>query len=146
MTTTGPVIPEFSLADIDNAAGELLKKFPATRVFAFFGEMGAGKTTLIKALCRRLGVEQYVTSPTFALINEYDADKGKAKIFHFDFYRIESVSEVMDLGYEDYFYSDSICFIEWPEKVSDLLPPGTLRLSIDLTGHEKRCLSRLPAQ
>jgi tRNA threonylcarbamoyladenosine biosynthesis protein TsaE len=144
MTTTDPIIGEFGLGDIDNAAGELLRKFPGTRVFAFFGEMGAGKTTFIKAMCRRLGVEQFVTSPTFALINEYTADNGKARIFHFDFYRVESISEVMDLGYEDYFYSDSICFIEWPEKVSGLLPPGALRLSIEITAHEKRSLSKLP--
>ena len=90
--------------------------------------MGAGKTTFIKALCEELGVTDVVNSPTFAIINEYAA--GKEKIYHFDFYRINKPEEALDFGYEDYFYSGSFCFVEWPEKIADLLPQDTLKLYI----------------
>ena len=138
------IVPGFDLGNIDDAAGQLLASFPEARIFAFYGEMGAGKTTFIKAVCRHFGVDQFVTSPTFALVNEYrDNEKGKS-FFHFDFYRIETLEEVLDMGYEDYFYSDSICFIEWPEKISGLLPSGALRISIDVLDDGKRRLRKLP--
>lgn len=93
-------------------------------VIAFYGAMGVGKTTLICELCRCLGVTSIVNSPTFALINEYFTDKGES-IFHFDFYRINSISEAYDFGYEEYFYGKSLCFVEWPEKIESLLPENT---------------------
>lgn len=129
----------FNLDNIDDAAGELLRNFPDTRIFAFYGEMGAGKTTFIKALCRNLEIDQYVTSPTFALVNEYHTKDARI-VFHFDFYRIESIEEVMDMGYEDYFFSDNICFIEWPGKVAGLLPEGTVRLKIEVLDNGERQL------
>src|SRR5690606_31327712 len=100
------------------------------RVFAFYGSMGAGKTTFIKALCEELGVTETVGSPTFAIINEYKGREGMP-IFHFDFYRINKLEEVFDFGYEDYFYSGNLCFIEWPELVESVLPDNTVRLLIE---------------
>ena len=100
------------------------------KVFAFYGAMGAGKTTFIKALCEELGVEETITSPTFAIINEY-RDGGGNSIFHFDFYRINKLEEAFDFGYEDYFYSGNLCFIEWPERIEPLLPAGTVKVYID---------------
>lgn len=129
----------FNLDNIDDAAGELLRNFPDARIFAFYGEMGAGKTTFIKALCRNLEIDQYVTSPTFALINEYHT-KDAGIVFHFDFYRIESIEEVMDMGYEDYFFSNSMCFIEWPERVAGLLPEDTVRIKIEVLDTRERQL------
>ena len=100
-------------------------------VFAFYGKMGAGKTTFIKALCRELGVEDVVTSPTFAVINEYRSDIAGELIYHFDFYRIKKLEEVYDMGYEDYFYSGALCFIEWPELIEELLPGNTVCVTIE---------------
>ncbi len=99
-----------------------------TRVIAFYGKMGAGKTTFIKAFCNILGVEDEVNSPTFALINQYFA--GKETIFHFDFYRIKSVEEAFDFGYEDYFYSGNYCLVEWPEMIENLLPEDFIKVQI----------------
>ena len=98
-------------------------------VFALYGKMGAGKTTFIKALCQELGVEDVVTSPTFAVINEYRSDIAGELIYHFDFYRIKKLEEVYDMGYEDYFYSGALCFIEWPELVEELLPGNTITVT-----------------
>ena len=99
-------------------------------VFAFYGKMGAGKTTFIKALCKELGVEDEVNSPTFAIINEYRSATTAELIYHFDFYRIKKLDEVYDLGYEDYFYSGALCFIEWPELIEELLPLDAKKVSI----------------
>jgi len=126
------MVIRFDLEEIDKAAEKLVELFPGARIFAFYGEMGAGKTTFIKAVCRILGVEQFVTSPSFALVNEYPDKSGLRSYYHFDFYRIESLEEVLDMGYEDYFYSGNTCLIEWPERISSLLPDGTVRLSIDV--------------
>ena len=100
------------------------------RVFAFYGSMGAGKTTFIKAICQELGVtDDVVASPTFAIVNEYEGSDGP--IYHFDFYRIKKISEAQDMGCEDYFYSGSPCFIEWPELIEPLLPDDTVRVKIE---------------
>ena len=110
------------LDHIEEAAREFIKNMGDDTVFAFYGKMGAGKTTFIKALCKLLGVEDEVNSPTFAIINEYRSQTTAKLIYHFDFYRIKKLEEVYDLGYEDYFYSGALCFIEWPELVEELLP------------------------
>ena len=117
------------LSALRKSAKELLDHFPEDRIFAFYGTMGAGKTTFIKALCRELGSQDNITSPTFALINEYSTDQG-AVIYHFDFYRIKKLEEAFDLGYEDYIYSGNYCFIEWPEMIQSLLPPGIVEVKI----------------
>ncbi len=110
-----------SLSDLNVVADKFLRAMRGKKVFAFFGPMGVGKTTFIKALCNELGVVEIVTSPTFALVNEYQTG-GADVIYHFDFYRIEKIEEVYDFGYEDYFYSGNYCFIEWPDKVAEILP------------------------
>ena len=110
-----------SLSDLNVVADKFLRLMREKKVFAFFGPMGVGKTTFIKALCNELGVVEIVTSPTFALVNEYQTGSGSS-IFHFDFYRIEKIEEVYDFGYEDYFFSGNYCFIEWPDKVAEILP------------------------
>ena len=110
-------------------AGKLLETFPDARVFAVYGSMGAGKTTFIKAICNELGVIDIIQSPTFSIINEYKTGQGES-VFHFDFYRIRNISEVYDIGYEDYLYSGSYCFMEWPGLIEPLLPENTIRVSI----------------
>jgi tRNA threonylcarbamoyladenosine biosynthesis protein TsaE len=118
-----------NLSALGDSVKLLLDTFPEERVFAFYGGMGAGKTTFIKALCRELGSADYVTSPTFALINEYSTSNGSV-IYHFDFYRIKKIEEAFDLGYEDYIYSGKYCFIEWPEMIESLLPEGIVEVRI----------------
>ena len=106
---------EIRISDLElirEAAREFIQHIGEHRVFAFYGEMGAGKTTFIKAICEELGVEDVITSPTFAIVNEYTSSDGP--IYHFDFYRIKKLEEVYDMGFEDYFYSGALCFIEWP--------------------------------
>lgn len=110
-------------------ARDLLVSFPDDRFFAFFGKMGVGKTTLIKELCAHLGVEDVVCSPTFAIVNEYSAQGGEP-VYHFDFYRLKSIAEAYDIGYEEYFYSGFYCFTEWTEKVEELLPECYVRVEI----------------
>ena len=122
---------EIRISDLDNirtAAQEFIKNIGEARVFAFYGKMGAGKTTFVKAVCEELGVEDVITSPTFAIINEYTADEQI--IYHFDFYRIKKIEEVYDMGYEDYFYSGALCFIEWPELIEEILSDDAVRVSI----------------
>ena len=145
---------EIKIQDIDHireAAREFVENIGEARVFAFYGKMGAGKTTFVKAICEELGVDDVITSPTFAIINEYtisswplaistkptansqqltaNSQKPKA-IYHFDFYRIKKLEEVYDMGYEDYFYSGALCFIEWPELIEEILPDDAVRVSI----------------
>lgn len=119
-----------SLDSIHEAAREFIMNMGTGHVFAFYGKMGAGKTTFIKAVCEELGVDDVITSPTFAIVNDYTSSKDDSHIFHFDFYRIKKLEEVYDMGYEDYFYSGSLCFIEWPELIEDILPGDAVKVTI----------------
>lgn len=121
------------LEHIGEAAQQFVSQIGDRHVFAFYGSMGAGKTTFIKAVCEVLGVDDVITSPTFAIVNEYSLPQSEGagdKLFHFDFYRIKKLEEVYDMGYEDYFYSGSLCFIEWPELIEELLPDDAVKVSI----------------
>lgn len=119
-----------SLDNIHEAAREFINNMGNGHVFAFYGKMGAGKTTFIKAVCEELGVDDVITSPTFAIVNDYTSSKDGSHIFHFDFYRIKKLEEVYDMGYEDYFYSGCPCFIEWPELIEDILPGDAVKVTI----------------
>jgi tRNA threonylcarbamoyladenosine biosynthesis protein TsaE len=131
-----------SLEEINHIARKFLEAHPADRVFAFYGRMGVGKTTFIKALCEELHVVDYVTSPTFSLVNEYQTVDSKP-IYHIDFYRTNNIQEVFDLGYEDYFASGEYCFIEWPELIESLLPPITVKVNIREAENKKRVIESL---
>ncbi len=120
-----------SLDDMPEAAAQFIKAIDQNTVFAFYGKMGAGKTTFIKAVCEGLGVTDVVNSPTFSIVNEYRSDTTGELIYHFDFYRIKKLEEVYDMGYEDYFYSGALCFIEWPELVEEILPGDVVRVDIE---------------
>ncbi len=126
--------------DLQEAAEAIVKRMDRYGIVAFYGPMGAGKTTLIREICRQRGVEDTVTSPTFALVNQY-LDAGGETIYHFDFYRIEKIEEVYDLGYEEYFYGGLPCLIEWPEKIGELLPEEILKVRIEITGDESRLIT-----
>lgn len=118
-----------SLDGIADAARQFVDAMGENKVFAMFGPMGVGKTTFVKAVCEILGVEDTITSPTFAIVNEYRTNSGD-QIFHFDFYRIRKVEEVYDMGYEDYVYSGAVCFLEWPELIEELLPEDAVRVTL----------------
>ena len=120
-----------SLDQIHEAARQFIAEMGDNTVFALYGKMGAGKTPFIKAVCEELGVSDVSTSPTFAIVNEYRSDTAGELIYHFDFYRIKKLEEVYDMGYEDYFYSGALCFIEWPELVEELLPGNTIKVTIE---------------
>jgi tRNA threonylcarbamoyladenosine biosynthesis protein TsaE len=124
---------------LHSAARELLNHTGDNKILAFYGAMGSGKTTIIKVICEILGATDIVTSPTFTLVNEYKTSTGES-LFHFDFYRIKKTEEVFDFGIEEYFASGSYCFMEWPELVEDILPPGTVRIKIEVTDDEQRIL------
>ncbi len=126
-----------TVKELDTTAKKLINQFPDQRVFALYGKMGAGKTTFIQAICRQLGTTDNVTSPTFALINEYKTQSG-ASIYHFDFYRIKDMEEVFDLGYEDYFFSENYCLIEWPEQIEPLLPQNFVEVKLEVMEAEVR--------
>ncbi len=125
-----------SVSDLYPAASEIINFSANSRIFLFYGEMGAGKTTLIKALCECLGTNEPITSPTFSIVNEYIGAKNK--IYHFDFYRLKNQTEALDMGCEEYFYSGAYCFIEWPEKIPDLLPEHYIAIKINITGENSR--------
>lgn len=124
-----------SLSDLPNIAQQIISHAGDARIFLFYGDMGAGKTTLIKALCGELGSTDVITSPTFSIVNEY---AGPNKIYHFDFYRLKNQSEALDIGCEEYFYSGSYCFIEWPDKIPDLLPDNYVRINIEALEDKSR--------
>lgn len=128
-----------SLGELPLAAKMILGHAGDSGVVAFYGPMGAGKTTLIKEICSQLGVEDTVTSPTFALVNQYESSAGRP-VFHFDFYRIDDQREAYDLGYEEYFYSGELCLVEWPEKIEGLLPVDTLKVFIEVAGDSGRII------
>jgi tRNA threonylcarbamoyladenosine biosynthesis protein TsaE len=128
-----------SVEELKSAADKLINAFPGKRVFAFYGSMGAGKTTFIKAICRYLGSIDNITSPTFALVNEYDTP-ASGSVFHFDFYRIKNIEEAMDIGFEDYLFSNQYCFLEWPEKIEDLLPENYIKVSIEESSNGSRTI------
>jgi tRNA threonylcarbamoyladenosine biosynthesis protein TsaE len=121
------------------AARTLLKHAGTNRIFAFYGSMGAGKTTIIKTICEVLGAVDVASSPTFTLVNEYKTTKGES-IFHIDFYRIKKQEEVFDFGIEEYLTGDSYCFMEWPELIEEILPSGTIRVIIKVADNEQRNL------
>ncbi|MFV0418047.1 MAG: tRNA (adenosine(37)-N6)-threonylcarbamoyltransferase complex ATPase subunit type 1 TsaE [Dysgonomonas sp.] len=129
-----------SLDKINDAAIEFIQAMGDNTVFAFHGEMGAGKTTFIKAICENLGVTDSINSPTFAIVNEYRSDSAEL-IYHFDFYRINKIEEAFDFGYEDYFYSGSLCFIEWPEKIESLLPNDTVNVHVKVQEDSSRTIT-----
>ena len=135
-------MPRFYIHNADNiqtVAAEFIRTYPGCRIFAFTGELGSGKTTFIKALCRELGVTDLVSSPSFAIIHEYQSEHF-GKLYHFDFYRVEKLEEAYDIGYEDYFYSGNYCFIEWADKAEPLLPSGTVNVHIALDENSGRIL------
>ncbi|MCQ2192492.1 MAG: tRNA (adenosine(37)-N6)-threonylcarbamoyltransferase complex ATPase subunit type 1 TsaE [Paludibacteraceae bacterium] len=119
-----------SLDKISEAAAQFIEKMGDNKVFVFYGSMGAGKTTFIKSVCEQMGVTDVINSPTFAIVNEYESGKGEP-IYHFDFYRINKEEEAYDFGYEDYFYSGNVCFIEWPEMVKNLIPEDAIEVHIN---------------
>ena len=130
-----------NLEEINQAARRFVENMGRSRVFAFYGKMGAGKTTFIKAVCEQLGVNDVITSPTFAIVNEYTSETSGETIYHFDFYRIKKIEEVYDMGYEEYFYGGGLCFIEWPELVEDLLPENATKVTIDENADGSRTVS-----
>lgn len=126
------------LEELKEAAQTIIDAFPQERIFLFYGHMGAGKTTLINELCLLLGVTDHTSSPSFSIVNEYEAAKGQ--IYHFDFYRLKDEMEALDMGYEEYFYSGHYCFVEWPEKISNLLPLHYVKISISAIENQHRII------
>ena len=127
-----------SLSDLPKVAQHIVSAFPDERIFLFYGEMGAGKTTLVNALCTALGVQEQTSSPTFSIVNEYSSTQGT--LYHFDFYRLKNEMEAYDMGYEEYFYSGNYCFVEWPEKIASLLPPSYVSVTIEVTESQQRTI------
>ncbi|MBY0245866.1 MAG: tRNA (adenosine(37)-N6)-threonylcarbamoyltransferase complex ATPase subunit type 1 TsaE [Sphingobacteriaceae bacterium] len=125
-----------TLNDLESIAQSLLNFMGNQKIIVFNGEMGAGKTTFIKTLCKALGVEDVISSPTYSIINEYALAKGC--VYHFDFYRIKNIEEAFDMGYEEYFYSDDICLIEWPERVAELLPEEYIQVNVTVKENNER--------
>lgn len=125
-----------STAELNKVAQELLAFAAGEKFFIFEGEMAAGKTTFIKAFCEALGVTDVVSSPTFSIVNEYESNDSL--VYHFDFYRLKNLQEAYDIGYEEYFYSDNYCLVEWPSKVAELLPEKYIKIEITVTGNEQR--------
>ena len=131
---------DISLAQLFEVARELMTSFPESRIFAIYGKMGSGKTTLIREICRFLETEDIPTSPSFTIVNEYRTSAGSS-VYHFDFYRLKNSDEAYDLGYEDYFYSGDYCLIEWPEKIEMLLPEPHIAVTISEAEKGLRCIT-----
>lgn len=132
-------LPVKNIDELRSASEKLIQFAGDEKLFLFYGDMGAGKTTFIQSICKVLGAKEPVTSPTFSIVNEYQG--ASAKIYHFDFYRLKKQEEALDMGYEEYLYSDNYCLIEWPEKIADLLPEKYIRVDIQVLGDEKRQLT-----
>jgi tRNA threonylcarbamoyladenosine biosynthesis protein TsaE len=130
------------IEDMPLVASSVLNTFPQERFYVFRGQMGAGKTTLIKLLCEKLGVEGFTSSPTYSLVNEYFS-RLHGPVFHFDFYRIKTLEEVYDIGYEDYFFSDSYCLVEWAEKIPELLPSHFVEVKIETADNHRNIYIKL---
>ena len=128
-----------SESELFEAGQRLLAEFPDSLVFCFYGEMGAGKTTFIKEICRGLGVSDTTSSPTFAIVNEYITDEGES-IYHFDFYRIEKLEDAYEIGVEDYLYSGNYCFIEWAENIAPLVQPDFVKVHITVGPNDERII------
>lgn len=136
-------IEKYSETDLPLIAKKLLGAFPDRKVWCFYAEMGSGKTTLIKAICNELRVTDTMSSPTFSIVNEYQTDRFE-RVYHFDFYRLKNSGEAMDIGVEEYFFSDFYCFCEWPEVIEGLLPDKYLKININLAGDNQRSLIAQP--
>ena len=135
-----------SVADLEQAARRFVEEMGDETVYAFYGEMGAGKTTFIRALAAALGVEDDVAnSPSFSIINEYRSDTTAELIYHFDLYRLDSMDEAMDIGVEDYFDSGALCLLEWPERIEPMLPDDTVRVTITVNPDESRTITATSA-
>jgi len=132
-------LPVKSVDELKAAAEKLITFGGSAKIFLFYGDMGAGKTTFIKSLCESLGTQDNITSPTFSIVNEYEGAGGK--IYHFDFYRLKNETEALDMGYEEYFYSGNYCLIEWPEKIAGLLPAHYIRVDIQVLNSNERSLT-----
>lgn len=139
MKSDEKIITINSLDELSKVAEIIKQMIASDKVFAFYGSMGAGKTTIIKEICKHLNVIDTVTSPTFALINEYKTTNSES-IFHFDFYRINKISEVFDMGYEEYFFSGKVCLIEWPELIEELLPEKYIKITIEVKTDNTRTI------
>ncbi len=131
-----------SIEELQDAAQKILEAFQGERIFAFYGKMGAGKTTFIKSICRKLGSIDNITSPTFALVNEYDTPNS-GSVFHFDFYRLKNFEEALDIGFEDYIFSNNYCLMEWPEKIEELLPTELVKVTIEETDSGSRLIKAI---
>ncbi|WP_457611012.1 tRNA (adenosine(37)-N6)-threonylcarbamoyltransferase complex ATPase subunit type 1 TsaE [Lutibacter sp.] len=132
------MIKNYSLEQLAEISKEIIN-LSKHKILLFYGEMGVGKTTLIKEIIKQLGVTDTVSSPTFSLVNEYHTTQNE-KVFHFDFYRIDTEEEALDIGIEEYFYSDNWCFVEWPNKVENLLPLKSVTISITTNSNQQRTI------
>jgi tRNA threonylcarbamoyladenosine biosynthesis protein TsaE len=138
MINEGMVFRSVTLSDLRAIAQRIVEELAEFKVWLFYGEMGSGKTTLIKEICREAGVADATSSPTFSIVNEYETARGKA--FHFDFYRIKNEAEAYDIGTDEYFYSGSPCFVEWPEKIPSLIPPKHASIDLQVENNTKRTI------
>lgn len=127
------------LGELKEAAQQVVKTFSDDRIFLFYGNMGAGKTTFINELCLALGVTEHTSSPTFSIVNEYSIPQGS--IYHFDFYRLKNEMEALDMGYEEYFYSGDYCFVEWSEKIPNLIPLHYVKITIEVLENQHRLIT-----